>query len=45
VPIAVGEYLQRTLPNSQFVLMRATGHYPQLSEPDETIRAIRDFIN
>jgi sigma-B regulation protein RsbQ len=44
VPIAVGEYLQQTLPNSQFALMRATGHYPQLSEPDETIRTIRAFI-
>ena len=44
VPLAVGEYLQRMLPNSRRVLMRATGHYPQLSAPDETIRAFRDFI-
>lgn len=44
VPLAVGEYLQHTLPNSRQVLMRATGHYPHLSAPDETIQVIRDYL-
>jgi sigma-B regulation protein RsbQ len=43
-PDAVGEYVHRQLPNSLFVKMRATGHCPNLSAPDETISAIRDFV-
>jgi sigma-B regulation protein RsbQ len=45
VPVAVGEYLHRTLPVNRHILMRATGHYPHLSAPDETIQAIRGFID
>jgi len=43
-PQAVGQYLHRVLPNSELVLMEATGHCPNLSAPDETIRAIRAFV-
>ena len=43
-PTAVGEYVHRHLPSSQFVLMEATGHCPNLSAPDETIAAIRTFL-
>jgi sigma-B regulation protein RsbQ len=43
-PMPVGEYVHRTLPNSELVLMNATGHCPNLSAPDETIAAIRGFI-
>jgi sigma-B regulation protein RsbQ len=43
-PTPVGEYVHRTLPNSELVLMNATGHCPNLSAPDETIAAIRGFI-
>jgi sigma-B regulation protein RsbQ len=40
-PVTVGEYVHRELLNSSLVLMKATGHCPQLSAPDETIAAIR----
>jgi sigma-B regulation protein RsbQ len=43
-PLAVGEYLQRVLPNSRLVVMRATGHCPNLSAPEETIAAMRSFL-
>jgi sigma-B regulation protein RsbQ len=36
--------LHRKLPNSQLVLMSATGHCPNLSAPEETIAAIRAFV-
>jgi sigma-B regulation protein RsbQ len=40
----VGEYVHRHLPGSELVLLRATGHCPHLSDPDETIAAIRRFV-
>jgi sigma-B regulation protein RsbQ len=43
-PQAVGEYVHRRLPNSQLVVMQATGHCPNLSAPHETIAAIRAFV-
>jgi sigma-B regulation protein RsbQ len=43
-PVAVGEYTHRNLPNSRLVLMNATGHCPHLSAPDETIAAMRAFL-
>jgi sigma-B regulation protein RsbQ len=43
-PGPVGEYVHAHLPDSRLVLMRATGHCPNLSAPDETIAAIRAFL-
>jgi sigma-B regulation protein RsbQ len=43
-PTVVGEYLHRELPNSAMVQLRATGHCPNLSAPQEVIEAIRAFI-
>jgi len=43
-PAAVGEYVHAQLPGSTLVRMRATGHCPNLSAPDETIAAIRAFL-
>jgi sigma-B regulation protein RsbQ len=43
-PRPVGEYVHRQLPNSTLVYMRATGHCPNLSAPEETIDAIRAFL-
>ncbi|AZO82208.1 alpha/beta hydrolase (plasmid) [Bosea sp. Tri-49] len=43
-PIEVGEYVRDHIPNSQFVLLEATGHCPNLSAPDEVVRAIRAFV-
>jgi len=43
-PESVGEYVHRSIRGSTLVRMRATGHCPNLSAPDETIAAIRDFL-
>jgi sigma-B regulation protein RsbQ len=43
-PQAVGEYVHCMLPRSELVLMRATGHCPNLSAPEETIAAMRAFL-
>ena len=43
-PQAVGEYVHRQIPGSELVLMKATGHCPNLSAPEETIAAIRAFL-
>jgi sigma-B regulation protein RsbQ len=44
-PVAVGEYTHQHLPNSRLVLLNATGHCPHLSAPDETIAAMRTFLD
>lgn len=43
-PTAVGRYVHEHLPDSRLVIMRATGHCPNLSAPDETIAAIKAFL-
>lgn len=43
-PEAVGHYLHRTLANSRLVILKATGHCPNLSAPDETIAAMKTFV-
>ena len=43
-PPYVGEYVHRHIPGSKLVIMRATGHCPNLSAPDETIAAIKMFL-
>jgi sigma-B regulation protein RsbQ len=43
-PQAVGEYVHERLPDSELVLLEATGHCPNLSAPEETIAAIRAFL-
>jgi sigma-B regulation protein RsbQ len=43
-PLAVGEYTHRQIPNSELVILKATGHCPNLSAPDEVISAMRNFV-
>jgi sigma-B regulation protein RsbQ len=43
-PEAVGRYMHQNLPASEFILMRATGHCPNLSAPEETIAAMESFL-
>ena len=43
-PEAVGRYVHERLADSEFVLMDATGHCPNLSAPAETIAAISAFV-
>lgn len=43
-PEAVGEYVHEAIPGSTLVRLKASGHCPNLSDPDELTRAIRDFL-
>jgi sigma-B regulation protein RsbQ len=43
-PQAVGEYVHRSLPDSRLVVLRATGHCPNLSAPEETVTAMEAFL-
>ncbi len=43
-PPCVGEFVHRSLPGSELVLMQATGHCPNLSAPEETVAAIGAFV-
>jgi sigma-B regulation protein RsbQ len=43
-PIAVGEYMHRHMPNSKLIILKATGHCPNLSAPEEVIAAMRGFV-
>ncbi|TFF36272.1 alpha/beta fold hydrolase [Pseudomonas sp. RIT623] len=44
VPLAVGEYLHRVLPDSQLSLIDNMGHYPQLSAPGACAAAMDAFF-
>jgi sigma-B regulation protein RsbQ len=44
-PMQVGDYLSQHLPNSTLRVMKATGHCPHLSEPEETILLIKDYLS
>jgi sigma-B regulation protein RsbQ len=43
-PVAVGDYMHRQIPNSKLVVLKATGHCPNLSAPEEVISAMRGFV-
>jgi sigma-B regulation protein RsbQ len=43
-PTEVGKYLHKNLPNSSLKIMKATGHCPHMSEPEETILLIKDYL-
>ena len=43
-PLAVGEYVHKQVPNSKLVILKATGHCPNLSAPEEVIKAMRGFV-
>ena len=44
-PTEVGHYLHRHLPKSTLRLMKATGHCPHLSHPQETIDMIKEYLS
>ena len=43
-PLEVGKYMHQQLANSNLVILNATGHCPNLSAPEETIAAIKNFL-
>ena len=42
--IEVGEFVHRSIPGSEIIVLQATGHCPNLSAPDEVIAAMRTFV-
>ncbi len=45
VPDLVGDYIHTHIPNSLLIKMKATGHCPHISHPEETISIIRNHLN
>jgi sigma-B regulation protein RsbQ len=43
-PLEVGDYLSRHLPASTLRVLKATGHCPHMSHPEETIEVIKDYL-
>lgn len=43
-PKGVGEYVHRCLPNSELVILEATGHCPHMSAPGNVSKAIQAFL-
>lgn len=44
VPAAVGAFLHAAIQDSRLVQLRATGHFPHISGPDETASVLTDFL-
>jgi sigma-B regulation protein RsbQ len=43
-PVSVGEYVHNHVRGSHLAILKATGHCPNLSAPEETAAAIRAFL-
>jgi sigma-B regulation protein RsbQ len=43
-PVEVGTYVHRHIPASTFRMMKATGHCPHVSHPEETIAAMKEYL-
>lgn len=43
-PVQVGKYVHQKMPNSSFVQLDAPGHCPHLSAPEQTIKAMKTFL-
>lgn len=43
-PLEVGDFLHSKIRQSTLVRMKATGHCPHMSHPEETIAAMREFV-
>ena len=43
-PLVVGDYLHQQMPGSTLHVLKATGHCPNLSAPEETVAAIKSFL-
>lgn len=43
-PTQVGEYMHQHLPQSELRYMKATGHCPHMSHPEETLELMKDYL-
>ena len=44
-PLSVGDYMESRMPSASVVVLQAQGHVPQVSAPEETARAILEFVD
>jgi sigma-B regulation protein RsbQ len=44
-PEAVGRYVQSELAKSTLRIMKATGHCPHMSHPEETVGLIKEYLS
>lgn len=44
-PLEVGEYLNRELADSTLRVMKAVGHCPHMSDPEETVALIKEYLS
>jgi sigma-B regulation protein RsbQ len=44
-PLAVGDYLSQRIAGSTLRVMKATGHCPHLSHPEETIQVMKEYLS
>ena len=44
-PLEVGQYMHQQMPHSELHQMRATGHCPHMSHPEETIQLIKEYLS
>lgn len=44
VPLEVGDYIHAHLENSTLKILKASGHYPHLSHPLETVRLMKEYL-
>src|SRR5690606_3610422 len=43
-PVKVGEYVCENLKNGTYIQLDASGHCPHLTAPEQTIKAIKDYL-
>ena len=43
-PLSVGEYIKEHTPGNKLLVLKATGHCPHTSAPEETIEAIKSLL-
>ena len=43
-PVSVGTFVRDALPNGTLTMLKATGHCPHLSAPEQTIEAMLEFL-
>lgn len=44
VPLTVGQYMYQEMPRSTLTKIKATGHFPHVSAPQETIKELKHYI-
>lgn len=43
-PLTAGQYINEHTPRNKMIILKATGHCPHMSEPEETITAIKSVL-